>query len=311
MVYKITNLINGHIYIGAHSTHDISDNYLGSSKPLLSDVRMYGEEFFIREVLSLWPTAKEMFSEEERIVGLIFLKRKDIYNRGFGGLWIDGKYGRRPKNDEEYINDNNCEQDCCMISYLAPGLDENKKNIYLKLLQDIMVNYGSKVRNDSCNTERQHARNRIFVKHVVTLYYKVDGSFSEGEVENLERNISDRLGNFSRSIAISRKYLIPKIPLTYIICNNFCAWFVEQYYEHYQKGEFDSILHLNHIEKGSILYQFINHLIVDQKLIMEKYEPSEYLVTYGSYQYIGWFGKNNCEEYATNRENKKGKKHKS
>ena len=30
VVYQITNLINGKIYIGVHSTDDINDGYMGS-----------------------------------------------------------------------------------------------------------------------------------------------------------------------------------------------------------------------------------------------------------------------------------------
>jgi len=50
-IYKITNLVNGKIYVGHHSTNNINDGYLGSSHYLLSDIKKLGKENFKREIL--------------------------------------------------------------------------------------------------------------------------------------------------------------------------------------------------------------------------------------------------------------------
>ena len=44
IIYKITNKINDRIYIGAHSTDDINDSYMGSGKAIKAAQRKYGIE---------------------------------------------------------------------------------------------------------------------------------------------------------------------------------------------------------------------------------------------------------------------------
>lgn len=52
-IYVTTNLINGKIYVGQHSTNDLNDNYLGSGKMLQQSIKKYGKSNFKREILNI------------------------------------------------------------------------------------------------------------------------------------------------------------------------------------------------------------------------------------------------------------------
>ena len=43
-IYKTTNKINNHFYIGMHSTNNIDDGYLGSGKRLYKEIKKHGKE---------------------------------------------------------------------------------------------------------------------------------------------------------------------------------------------------------------------------------------------------------------------------
>lgn len=89
IIYQITNEINGSIYIGAHSTNDLDDDYMGSGKLLKLALKKYGIENFSKKVLHIYNTPKEMYEKEANIVTEDFVSRRDVYNivtGGFGGF---------------------------------------------------------------------------------------------------------------------------------------------------------------------------------------------------------------------------------
>lgn len=85
LIYKITNNINGKIYIGKHKTNNVDDGYMGSGKRLWLAYRKYGMENFTKEILYDVEDAELMDFLEELIVDEEFVKREDTYNLKVGG----------------------------------------------------------------------------------------------------------------------------------------------------------------------------------------------------------------------------------
>ena len=110
LIYKTTNLKNGKIYIGKHSTKDPYDSYLGSGKRVISAIKKYGIENFTKELLFCFTDEKEAYLKEEEIVTQEFVDRNDTYNvitggYGFRSEDIKGKkhpmYGKKRKFKQE------------------------------------------------------------------------------------------------------------------------------------------------------------------------------------------------------------------
>lgn len=90
-IYKITNLVNGKIYIGAHQTDDLDDGYMGSGKVIKAAITKHGRHNFIKELLfeNLGDMAT-MYNKEAELVTKDFIKRKDTYNLVIGGFGRGG-----------------------------------------------------------------------------------------------------------------------------------------------------------------------------------------------------------------------------
>jgi group I intron endonuclease len=50
-IYKTINLVNGLISVGQHSTNNLNDKYLGSTRKLRQAIKEFGKENFKREIL--------------------------------------------------------------------------------------------------------------------------------------------------------------------------------------------------------------------------------------------------------------------
>lgn len=83
-IYKITNIINGRFYIGAHQTKNINDGYMGSGKALQAAYKKYGIENFKKEILFYCNSVEEMYAVEKELVQP-FRNNKKSYNIMEGG----------------------------------------------------------------------------------------------------------------------------------------------------------------------------------------------------------------------------------
>ena len=83
-IYKITNKINGKIYIGKHSTDKLNDGYMGSGKLILKAEQKYGLENFTKEYLAFCDT-EETLNYLERFYIKKYKAREVGYNLTDGG----------------------------------------------------------------------------------------------------------------------------------------------------------------------------------------------------------------------------------
>ena len=101
IIYKITNLINGKIYIGQHQTFNLDDGYMGSSGILNNAIKKYGIKNFKKEILKECDTFDEMNRAEAEIVDKDFIARPDTYNVSVGGTFGWENCNKALRNNEE------------------------------------------------------------------------------------------------------------------------------------------------------------------------------------------------------------------
>lgn len=91
-VYKITNNLNGKIYVGKHSTDNLNDGYMGSGKLIKLAYNKYGIENFTKQILQFAETEEELNDLE-----MFYIKDLDAKTKGYnltdGGDGTLGHFG--------------------------------------------------------------------------------------------------------------------------------------------------------------------------------------------------------------------------
>lgn len=85
-IYKITNQVDGKIYIGSHKTSKLDDGYMGSGKYLKAAQKKHGIDIFDKEIMFVFDNADDMYKKEAEIVNEDFLVTENTYNLKIGGF---------------------------------------------------------------------------------------------------------------------------------------------------------------------------------------------------------------------------------
>lgn len=89
-IYKITNLVNGKMYVGQHVTSDLDDGYMGSGKIIKHALKKYGRESFRKEWLGFYEDQEELNYMERVFADQTWVDRSDTYNLVLGGGAVGG-----------------------------------------------------------------------------------------------------------------------------------------------------------------------------------------------------------------------------
>lgn len=84
-LYETLDCDNGFPYVGAHSTNDPYDDYLGSGYILKRAIKKKGRDNFVKFIIGVFPTREALMEAEKAIVTPEFVKRRDNYNTAQGG----------------------------------------------------------------------------------------------------------------------------------------------------------------------------------------------------------------------------------
>jgi hypothetical protein len=99
IIYRTTNLLNNRYYIGMHSTENIDDGYLGSGRRIKAEIKKYGKENFVRDVLEILPSREALKLREAEIVNVVLLEDKLCLNLKDGG---EGGFDHLNSGDEKH-----------------------------------------------------------------------------------------------------------------------------------------------------------------------------------------------------------------
>lgn len=90
-IYKITNNINGKIYVGLHTSATFDENYWGSGSNLHEAYSKFGRDNFTREVLQECESLEEMNQAEVYWIDILDARNPEIgYNIQPGGIKFFG-----------------------------------------------------------------------------------------------------------------------------------------------------------------------------------------------------------------------------
>lgn len=172
-IYKITNLLNGKIYIGKHTCKNIENVYYGSGVAIKAAIKKYGKENFKKDVLCVCESEEELNSMEIEWISKLGAFG-DGYNMTKGG---EGMLGRKPTNTEIekarksrllfYKNNPSVREELSKLAQMRVG---NKNSFYGKKLTKEHIDKMTKARVEAISGERNPSATKVRCKDSGIVY---------------------------------------------------------------------------------------------------------------------------------------------
>jgi group I intron endonuclease len=180
-LYKITNLVNGKIYVGVHKAKSMDDGYMGSGKVIKSAIEKYGLENFRKDILETFENAEAMYAREKEVVDADFLLREDTYNLRRGG---NGGFDYINK-DIDFLRN----QAALMSSAFV---DKLKDPIYRQTFSDKMKAVNSNPKTAAKRVNTRLKKNDVYNEHWIGRKHSEDTKAKIGKANSIaqagERN---------------------------------------------------------------------------------------------------------------------------
>ncbi len=190
IVYQITNLLTGKIYVGCHVTYNINDKYMGSSKHLKKDIKLLGRENFKKDVLFVYDNQKDMMNKEAEIVNKEFCLRSDTYNLMVGGIHEFTWFGTVVVKDQAGNRSRVYEEDPRFLSGELVGInkgysqtEETKEKIRNSNMGHISSNKGKPISKEQKKKMSIAAQNRPSNRTGKTISLESKERISKGQKE--------------------------------------------------------------------------------------------------------------------------------
>lgn len=94
-VYKVTNMVNGKIYIGKHiapANDPLHIQYLGSGIGIKRAIKKYGKDSFKKELIAVFDSEEEAYKLEAELVNEGFVNSAGTYNGVVGGVGLTSEF---------------------------------------------------------------------------------------------------------------------------------------------------------------------------------------------------------------------------
>lgn len=172
-IYKITNLLNGKIYVGKHTCKNIENLYYGSGVAIKSAIKKYGKDNFKKDFLCFCESEDELNSME-----IEWISRLGAFGNGYnmtkGG---EGQLGRKPTDAETekarksillfYKNNPDARARLSKLAQMRVG---DKNSFYGKKLTKAHIEKMTKARVEAISGEKNPSATKVRCKDSGVVY---------------------------------------------------------------------------------------------------------------------------------------------